>query len=339
MNSDAGYRGIMLSANINNCAHNCRYCLVGEHERGTLIPFDSFAPFAEKFVAWREAGGALNVFINMRYSFECPVERLDWFIRQRARCGQTMNSLLLGGLVMRQESDTTAWLAKRRDIGIGTVIASFAGTDSLHDYWNGRTGDFEHLLLLLRSANALGIRREERMFVNRASLPVMDGLMARLDALPGKPAVRSASLFMYRGLAAELESVRITARERDALPDNLKKLAGNFAEWRSEAEWIDRVLNTDETSAPRLMHLSATAANVSELGTKSCDEIVDDLKTRTSAAYAAIPTRRELCKAVGNRSSDLVYGSVDSIERLWLDRYLDTNPVRFERNLTHLSTW
>jgi hypothetical protein len=340
MNCDAGFRGIMLSAGINGCAHRCRYCLVDERDRREMITFERFAAIAEKFVGWKEANtDRLNVFVNMRYSYECTIERFRWFIHQRARCGQIVDSLLLGGLRKRTEADTTAWLTQRRDAGIGLVIASLAGPGAMHDFWNGRLGDFEHLLLMLRCSAQLGMQREERLFLTKSSLPVVGDLIRQLDELPEAPAKRAACLFMYRGRAAHLEDERISVCERDAMPENIRALVEHPEQWRSEAEWIDFVMKEAEEPRPRLLHLGLTEETLASIGGRSCEEIVADMEERTRTAYAAIPTRKELCEEVGDPTNQRIYPNLDDIERLWLDRFIDKTSISFERSLTHLSTW
>jgi hypothetical protein len=340
MNCDAGFRGVMLSAGVNPCAHRCRYCLVDQPDRGAPLPFERFAPVAERFVDWRVCnGGGLDVHVNMRHSSECSVERLRWLIGQRARSGHRMDSLLLGGLLLRTDADTRAWLDERRALGIRTVIATFAGLGENHDYWNGRAGDFSHLLQLLRAAAELGLDREERFFVTRHSLADLPALLRELDRLPGAPVKRVASLFMYRGRAERLESERITSEDFGALPAEVRAAVGPGRTWRSEAEWLEFVEGEPEVPISRLLHLRVDSATVAALGRRSCDEIVGVLVACTRASYAALPSRKELCATVGDRTNPRLYAGLADLDRLWLDRHLARHPTAFDRSLTEFSTW
>ncbi|WP_400766510.1 hypothetical protein [Methylosinus sporium] len=64
--------------------------------------------------------------------------------------------------------------------------------------------------------------------------------------------------------------------------------------------------------------------------------IVDDYRTRTRAAYAAIPSLVELCDRYGNRDGTKIYPLQRCVEMKWLDLHLAEHPTDFERQLTHL---
>jgi hypothetical protein len=69
----------------------------------------------------------------------------------------------------------------------------------------------------------------------------------------------------------------------------------------------------------------------------SCEEIVGELEARSRAAYAALPTRLELCEDCGDAANNRIYPYRQDIERKWLNRYMQKHPIQFERHLTHLS--
>jgi hypothetical protein len=275
----------------------------------------------------------------MRYSFECPPENFRWFTDIRSRCGSPVDSLLIGGLARRRGAEARSWLESRKSAGIGMVIASFAGPGAMHDFWNGRTGDFDHLLEMLRQAEAVGLAREERIFVTKGSLSAMSELLQHLDGLPGVPKRRRLFLFMYRGKAAHLEAERPEEADRDAMPAGLRTLADTFANWRSEREWMDAVRASEPVARPRMLHIGLTETNLPDLERMTCDELIADLMERTRKAYAALPSVRELCDLVGDAKNRKVYAGVDDVARLWLDRWQEKTGAVCERSLTDYSTW
>ena len=232
-----------------------------------------------------------------------------------------------------------SWLAARRALGIRTVIATFAGLGEHHDDWNGRKDDFPHLLQLLRLAAEVGLEREERILVTRDSLPDLAALLSELERLPGRPVKRVATLLMYRGKAEQLEDERPTADDLGCLPASVRELLETQTSWRTESQWTDLVTHENEGSETRLLHLRPDAGMIAGLEAKECDAIVDDLIARTRAAYAPLPSRRQLCAAVGDHTGQRVYAGFADLDRLWLDRYLACHPVAFDRSLTEFSSW
>ncbi len=126
------------------------------------------------------------------------------------------------------------------------------------------------------------------------------------------------------------ENERIDEADRDRMSRRVARLCGSAEDLRSEREWIEALGGQAEQTTREYLHLSIDAANLPLIEAMSCDEIVADLKSRTAAAYAAIPTAGELCGAAGDRSNTKIYGSRDDVERLWLKRYLQHHPIQFE---------
>ena len=77
--------------------------------------------------------------------------------------------------------------------------------------------------------------------------------------------------------------------------------------------------------------------NIARFEALSCDEIVAELSRETTRAYAVMPSTEELCEAWSDATNRRIYASVADVERLWLDRYLQANPLTFDRGITHLA--
>ena len=139
------------------------------------------------------------------YTFECDLPTLQETRALAERCGWGFNLILLGGLRDRSESELRQWLIERRDAGFTSVAASFMGCGGLHDRWNGRRGDFERLLKTQCVAVSLGMELEQRIFLTRESLPMLDQLLDTLDELTGKSGCRlSTLLFRSRKALGEV---------------------------------------------------------------------------------------------------------------------------------------
>lgn len=113
---------------------------------------------------------------------------------------------------IRRGEDLVAWLQEHRAAGIVGFHASLAGCRDTHDRWNGRAGDFEYQIEILRPGGGCGMVREEKLFLTKDTLPLFDRLLGLLHAIPGELHSRTASPFFCAGLATRYENERLTER-------------------------------------------------------------------------------------------------------------------------------
>lgn len=338
MGRSISVEGIALYARIAPCAHNCRYCLLGD-KKLAHISFSRFASIVERFIDWKEERGMTDfkIFHWIRHSFDCDMDTMNRWIKLWARLGRSPD-VLLGGLPVRSEKEMRGWLQERKDAGIKEVHASFAGHGKVHDRWNGRRGDFEFQMSTLKIAAELGLEISQRLLLTRSTLPLLDELIDRLDSLPGHPKKRYLCPLFYMGSATRLENERVTREMLESLPRRIMSLYGSdIRKWRSEPEWMRCVREEDEGPQKVMLRLEPDENNIDTIERMSCDEILADLKTRTRQAYNAIPGRRELCEMAGDPTNTRIYVIRNDIERKWLDHYLESDPTPFDRILTHLS--
>lgn len=333
--------GLSIYVNVAACAHNCRYCSTGKKKVSDL-PLDRLTGLIERFGIWRERKASANFAIDIgighapNYDIELLIE-IERLRKAVGNSGGGLRTIHLGGLQKKSELELYRWLKERRDrAGVEEVHASLAGSGSVHDYWNRRDGDFDYLMLAMRTAADLGLRIRQRLFVIRSTLPYLDALIEKLDTIPGG-ADRYYNLFYYKGLAAELEDERITEEQRQQLPPYIHRDDPNSRNWRSERKWIAILDDTREPLRNIFLKLPVTSSNIDELEATSCTSIVDTLVARTERAYSSIPARAELLRCHGNRESALVYKDAEDMENKWLDLYQKGRNVRFERHLTHLN--
>lgn len=248
--------------------------------------------------------------------------------------------MTLGGLPWRDDEGIREWLTERQQFGLTNVHASLAGTNAVHDHWNGQTGNYDLLMRTLRVGNALGMSIATRMFITKSTVPLLEELNEDIDRFPSHPRdVRYALPFFYAGWGAKLKSERIDEATRDGFPkwfEPLMKRSSSEGSWRSEREWIAHI---EAKPAPRIetkLIINVSDANVERLESMSCDEIVAEYEARTLAAYAAMPSLQELCERYGNRNGTNIYVLERCIAMKWLDQHLAAHPTCFERQLTHL---
>src|SRR5262249_44400874 len=143
-----------------------------------------------------------------------------------------------------------------------------------HDRWNGRAGDFDYQISILRMAGERGMVRQERLFLARNTLPMFDRLLDMMEAIPGEIRSRIVTPFFYAGIARRYEDERLTEEIREAWPERIAQLRrGRFSEWRSEREWIPILLETAGQPRKLAMKLDVHEGNIDELENSSCEEI------------------------------------------------------------------
>jgi hypothetical protein len=331
--------GIWIDAYTAFCANHCRYCQVGI-KRLSNISFSRFAAIVERFVAWQETCDLPDFKTGfwLGYAHNYNVATLSGIrALQKLTAQPFLDLILLGGVIHRPDDEIRAWIEERRNIGIEKVTASFSGYGDSHDRWNGRRGDFNFLMRAQRIAAELGMQLHQKIFLTRSTLPLLDELLDRLDMFPGA-AERHAHPLFYCGHASRMEDERLTEEELNNIPERLRKLLRfDWHNWRTERGWMDTVQVEGEKHERVLLKLILDDDNIQRFESMSCDEIVTKLAAATSKAYAAIPTRAELCRKHGDPTNTRVYMFRMDMECKWLDSYLQDRPITFDRQLTHLA--
>ncbi|AMN42737.1 radical SAM protein [Rhodoplanes sp. Z2-YC6860] len=315
-------RGLIFSLRHAPCAHICRYCLVSETRKGTKLPFSRFEQLVHRFYDWRDSGGTdivIRTFIGP--SFDYDIETLEGVRRLRARRGNAFEILNLGGLRMRDPDALKVWMDERQAAGIVGFHTSLAGCGKVHDRWNGRPGDFDYQISILRMAAERGMVCQERLFLTKNTLPVFDELLDIMESIPGEPR-RTVTPYFYAGLARRYEDERITEDIRDALPARIMNLRrGRFNDWRSEREWIPMLMETADQPRKLAMKLDVHEGNIDELEQSSCEEILARQDRLYRDDYSRMPSFEELCARYGDTDGRKIYMQPRDLEGKWMDMH------------------
>jgi hypothetical protein len=314
-------KGLRLSLRHAPCAHICRYCLISESRKRSALPFARFEQLVHRFHDWRQSSRSdLDIGIFVGPSFDYDIETLQGVARLRARRGGKFQTLNLGGLRIRSGDALVEWLEERLAAGIGGLHTSLAGCGETHDRWNGRAGDFDYQLSILRLAGERGMARSEKLFVTQNTLPLFERLLDILDALPGEVTNRTASPFFYAGLASRYESERITEDIRDSLPPQINRLRPRrFDNWLSEREWIPLMLETADRPRKLMLKLDVTETNIDYLENTACNAIFAERERQYQESYRPIPSLDELCSRYGDPTNRRIYVMSRDVEGRWLD--------------------
>jgi hypothetical protein len=314
-------KGMRFSLRHAPCAHICRYCLISESRKRSALPFARFEQLVHRFHDWRQGERPdldIGVFVGPSYDYD--IETLKGIARLRERRGARLRILNLGGLRIRRDEELAAWLHERRAAGIVGFHSSLAGCGETHDRWNGRRGDFEYQLEILRLGSRCGMVRDEKLFLTQNTLPLFDRLLEILDAIPGELRSRTVSLFFYAGLATRYEDERLTEDDRDRLPQRINELRPRrFDTWLSEREWIPVMLETAGKPRRLTLKLDVDETNIDCLERTSCEEVFDTLEREYQESYRAVPSLDELCSRYGDPTNRRIYMMSRDVEGRWLD--------------------
>jgi hypothetical protein len=314
-------KGLRFSLRHAPCAHICRYCLISESRKRSALPFGRFEQLVHRFHDWRQAERPdLEIGVFVGPSFDYDLETLKGVARLRERRGAKFRIVNLGGLRIRRGDELTTWLQERQDAGIVGLHTSLAGFGATHDRWNGRAGDFDYQVTVLRLGGERGMTRQEKLFLTKSTVPLFDRLLDLLDAIPGELRGRSLSQLFYAGLATRYEDERLTEEDRDNLPERINALrSGKFGTWLSEREWIPIMLETATQPRRLVLKLDVDENNIDQLENTPCEEIFARRELEYRASYSAIPTLAELSERYGDPENRRIYMMSRDVEGRWLD--------------------
>jgi hypothetical protein len=314
-------KGLRFSLRHAPCAHICRYCLISESRKRSNLPFSRFEQLVHRFHDWRQTERPdLEIGVFVGPSFDYDMQTLLGVARLRERNGAKYRMLNLGGLRMRRGDELTAWLEERREAGIDGLHTSLAGFGAVHDRWNGRAGDFNYQLAILKLGGERGMARQEKLFLTKNTVPQFDRLLDGLDRIPGALRGRSVGPFFYAGLATRYEDERLDEDDRDQLPDRINQLrSGKFGTWLSEREWIPIMRETAGEPRRLLLKLDVDEGNIERLEQTPCEEIFIQREQDYQLSYCTIPGLDELCDHYGDVNNRRVYMMSRDVEGRWLD--------------------
>ena len=311
-------RRITVWGRVTKCAHRCRYCLQGEQSQPAL-QWEDYTKAVEKYAKWSKPNG-MAVSFELASNYDLTIDRYKWYLEMTKECGKLSESLLMGGMKMRNEAEMFDWLAQRKELGLKKVIFSMSGTAQFHDDMNRRKGDLEYLLGAQRAAFALGLNVEQRIFITKENLGSIEELCSDLDNI-GKPQRRSVYPLHFRGNAMELENIRIDENDVKQIPASVMQYMMP-EELLSERQWADRLASCDEKNPENIgMFIYFEPENINSILSKDCGEVFESRAEAFKAEYVKLPSLAELCERYADRNSRKVYEGRNKVAGLWFERY------------------
>ena len=315
-------KGINLSWNGNPCGCRCDHCLLSSGTQTCGVGYEEAKGIVERFLRWRgdtDSRGGFAMGFAVGFSAEFP--QLPDYVRFRFQNGmQGSDSLQVGGIRKRSGADLRSFLEGLARAGVRRLGLSFHGMGDSHDRCTRRSGDYEFLIDMARTAAELGMGRFETVFLRKSTIEELPALLKELDAIPGLDD-RYVGPFDYRGRAKLLEADRPTLADLEKTPDSFRHNV-NRATLRSESEWMRHIASCEIPAKGQRYYLIPISDHaVPQLQRDDPDEILARMREADDKLANQVPPLRELANRHGAASSGRLYALRD-LEWKWTDAFL-----------------
>lgn len=299
-----------VSINVMNlcvpCENRCRYCLLSYDGKTTGIEFERSKAYAERFFKWiKKNRPELSFLFGFGYSMEHP--NLINAIRFCQSIGSASgNFLQFDGMKFRTEQELFKLLSDLKSNGITLIDLTFYGTETYHDCFAARTGDFKLMINTLRMANEVGLDVTVSIPLTHENTNQIDDLLSQLEAF--QTAQISCFVPHSEGRGRLLDKVRFTLEDYEQLSDRAKGYF-NRERFRPEKEWV--------TSAPllqnkkRVLTVTLTPENIDFFEHLDFQDTIAYLEKMDDTYYRVIPNFETLLKAYGNTNGTKMYSARD----------------------------
>lgn len=299
-----------VSINVMNlcvpCANRCRYCLLSYDGCMTGADYARSERYAQRFYNWlRQHRPDLSFLFGFGYSMEHP--RLLDAIQFCQSIGSASGEFLqLDGMQFRDDAELYRLFTELKAVGIQQINLTFYGTESYHDRFAARPGDYAYMIRMLRTANEIGLPVSVGVPLTHENAEQADSLLRALDQFD----LTNIYLFIPHGEGRGrlLENVRFSSADHEKLSPQTKAHL-NIQRFRPEKEWV--------AAAPlplpqrRVLTLTLTEENIAHFEQLPFAETIRYLEELDDEYYAAIPNLNELIRLYGDPAGEKFYSQRD----------------------------
>jgi len=235
------------------------------------------------------------------YSMEHPklLEAVDFM----GRIGSPSAGFLqFDGMKFRTDDELRELLSALHGHGVRLLGLTFYGTESYHDAFAGRIGDFDLLYRTFSAAKEVGLDVEAHVILTHENTGQIGALAERLLGLVPK---RFSLLVPHEeGRGVTLRPIQFSARDYMALPEWVKKYF-NSSVFKTEGEWASGAKLRTYNS--RALFISLTPRNIDGLEMEPFEDTIANLERLDDSYYEAMPGLDELLDIYGNSSGGAYY--------------------------------
>ena len=322
-----------VSINVMNlcvpCENRCRYCLLSYDGKTGGVDYKRSEAYAKRFYEWlRKNRPDLSFLFGFGYSMEHP-DLLGAIDFCRSIGSATGEFLQFDGMKFRTSEELEALLRQLQAHGIKLIDLTFYGTESYHDRFAARVGDYRLMTDTLARANRIGLDVT-------VSIPITHENAQQLDALIGElEQYRTQRIVWFvphsEGRGRLLEPVRFSAADYESLSGYVRARI-NRNRFKTEGEWLQCGFPVNEK---RVLTVTLTQKNIAFFEGQSFEETIAYLEKLDDDYYSAIPTVEELAKIYGKPNGDRYYSARDlylSYQRRYIaDNHIQIHDINDER--------
>lgn len=313
-----------VSVNVMNlcipCENRCRYCLLSYDGKVNGVDYKRSEAYAKRFYEWLQINRPdLSFLFGFGYSMEHPdlLEAIDFCQSIGSATGEFLQ---FDGMRFRTDEELEVLLQQLKTRGIKLIDLTFYGTESYHDRFAARAGDYQLMMRTLAKANDIDLDVTISIPITHENTAQIDELLADLERYD----TQRITCFVphSEGRGRLLDSVRFSAKDYCNLSENVRNRI-NRNRFKSESEWLCIGFPTLEK---RALTITLTPENIDFFEDMPFDETIAYLEKMDDDYFAAIPNAEELAKIYGDLNGDRYYSARD----LYLHyqyRYISDNKI------------
>ena len=298
-----------VSINVMNlcvpCENRCRYCLLSYDGKVSGVDYKRSKDYAKRFYEWlKENRSDLSFLFGFGYSMEHP-DLLGAIDFCQSIGSATGKFLQFDGMKFRTDAELEDFLRQLQEHGIKLIDLTFYGTESYHDRFAARAGDYRLMINTLKQANKVGLDVTISIPVTHENVNQMDELIAELEQY----CTRRIACFVphSEGRGRLLDPVRFSKEDYEKLSENVRKRL-NTNRFKTEQEWLQSGFPMNEK---RVLTVTLRPENIDFFEGLSFEETIAYLEKLDDDYYAAVPTVGELAKIYGDPDGDRYYSARD----------------------------
>lgn len=313
-----------VSVNVMNlcipCENRCRYCLLSYDGKVNGVDYKRSEAYAKRFYEWLQINRPdLSFLFGFGYSMEHP-DLLEAIAFCQSIGSATGKFLQFDGMRFRTDEELEVLLQQLKMHGIKLIDLTFYGTESYHDRFAARAGDYQLMMRTLAKANDIDLDVTISIPITHENTAQIDELLADLERYD----TQRITCFVphSEGRGRLLDSVRFSAQDYCNLSENVRNHI-NRNRFKSESEWLCIGFPVLEK---RALTVTLTPENIDFFEDMPFDETIAYLEKMDDDYFAAIPNAEELAKIYGDPNGDRYYSARD----LYLHyqyRYISDNKI------------
>lgn len=287
------------------CENRCRYCLLSYDGKVSGVDYKRSQVYAKCFYEWLRVNRPdLSFLFGFGYSMEHPdlLEAIDFCQSIGSATGEFLQ---FDGMKFRTDEELESLLLQLKEHGIKLIDLTFYGTESYHDRFAARTGDYQLMMRTLVLSNKIGLDVAVSIPITQENTDQIDDLIGVLK----QNTTQRITCFIphSEGRGRLLDSVRFSAEDYKKLSDDVRSSI-NWNRFKTESEWLRIGFPVLEK---RVLAVTLTRENMEFFDGIGFAETIAYLEKLDDDYYAAIPTVEELANIYGDPNGDRYYSARD----------------------------